>query len=102
MRAFIALCSVALVAGCATGPKAPAEEHVVPLDATNIVPAQRAGYKIVNKDGQKLYCKRSLNTGSHLRYTTTCLTEKEWEELADDSKRSIQAMKRDLIPKQGT
>lgn len=102
MRVLFALSAVVFIAGCASTPKEPAAERRVPIDATNIVPAQKAGYKVVNKDGQTLYCKRSLNTGSHLRYSTSCLTEKEWEDLADASKRSVDAMRRDSIPPHGT
>jgi hypothetical protein len=73
----------------------------VKLDSSNIVEAQRAGYKVVDKDGQKLYCKRDLNTGSHVRYTTACLTEEEWRAMADSSRRSVEAMSRARPPKQG-
>jgi hypothetical protein len=101
MRTVMILC-VALIAGCATSAKAPPEEREVPIDASNIVPAQQAGYKIVNKDGEKLYCKKTLNTGSHLRTTTTCLSEKEWEQLQDASRQSVEAMRRTAPPPHGT
>jgi hypothetical protein len=101
MRIVMILC-VALIAGCASSTKAPPETREVPIDASNIVPAQQAGYKIVNKDGQKLYCKKTLNTGSHLRTTTTCLSEKEWEEVQDASRRGIEAMRNTAPPPHGT
>jgi hypothetical protein len=90
------------IAGCAShASKEPAVERQVKLDSSNIVEAQRAGYKVVDKDGQKLYCKRDLNTGSHVRYTTACLTEEEWRAMADSSRRSVEAMSRARPPKQG-
>ena len=98
----ITFVSILLAAGCASGGKIePPAERVVQIDATNIVPAQKAGYKIVNKDGKALYCKRSLNTGSHLRYSTSCLTEQEWRELAETSERGVEEMRRNVPPPQG-
>lgn len=99
MRALTILC-IAFATGCAS--TTPPVEREVPIDATNIVPAQKAGYKMVNKDGQKLYCKRTLNTGSHLRYTTTCLSEAEWRQLQDTSRQSVEAMRRTAPPPHGT
>ena len=90
-----------VVAGCAgNAPKEPPVERQVPVDASNIVEVQKAGYKIVNKDGQKLYCKRDLNTGSHVRYTTSCLTEAQMTELIAASRRSLDAMRRDIPARQ--
>jgi hypothetical protein len=99
---WVVLTSIALVAaGCASSPKEPAVEKEVPIDATNIVPAQQAGYKVVNKDGQTLYCKRNLKTGTRLNRETACLTEKEWRTLAEESKRGVEAMRRTTPPRQG-
>lgn len=100
MRFSIMLAVIAL-AGCAGTPKEPAADRQVKLDSSNIVEAQKAGYKIVDENGQKRYCKRDLNTGSHVRYTTTCLTEEEWQEMIDASRRSVEAMSRTRPPLQG-
>jgi hypothetical protein len=97
------LCAVMAVAGCAGNAERPAPQEVreVPLDSSNIVEAQKAGYKIVDEDGKKLYCKKDLNTGSHLRKTTTCLTEAEWIAMIDASRRGVEAMRRNTIPPRG-
>jgi hypothetical protein len=97
------LFAVLAVAGCAGNAERPPpqEERQVPLDSSNIVEAQKAGYKIVDEDGKKLYCKRDLNTGSHVRKTTTCLTEAEWTAMIDDSRRGVEAMRRERIPPRG-
>lgn len=101
MRVSVTLAALAM-AGCAgTAPKEAPVERQVKVDSSNIVEAQRAGYKIVDKDGKKLHCKRDLNTGSHVRYTTACLTEEEWNAMAESSRRSIEAMSRARLPKQG-
>jgi hypothetical protein len=100
MRFSVTLAALA-IAGCAShASKEPAVERQVPVDASNIVEVQKAGYKIVNRDGQKLYCKRDLNTGSHVRYTTSCLTEQEMTALIQASRRSVDAMRRDIPPRQ--
>jgi hypothetical protein len=101
MRFSITLAALA-IAGCAGNARQePPVEREVKLDSSNIVEAQRAGYKLVDKDGQKLYCKRDLNTGSHVRHTTSCLTEAEWTAMAEASRRSVEAMTRARPPKQG-
>jgi hypothetical protein len=55
----------------------------VRLDASNIAEAQAAGYKIITRNGEKLYCRKDFVTGSHVGTRTTCLTEadrqKEYE-----------------------
>ena len=77
----------------------PAErERQVKVDATNIVEVQKAGYKIVDEGGKTLYCRRDLNTGSHLRKTTTCLTEAELNEALERSKRGVEDMARHQLP----
>ena len=101
MRFLIPLAVIA-VAACAGKPpqEAPAERKVH-VDSSNIVEVQKAGYKIVTKDGQKLYCKRDLNTGSHLRYTTSCLTEQEWTAMGDAARRGVETIRRTQAPMQG-
>jgi hypothetical protein len=61
----------------------------VPVDASNVAEVQRAGYKIVNKDGVKLFCRTDPITGSRVRTVTTCLTE---QELYDQMREMQQAM----------
>jgi hypothetical protein len=101
MRFWFPLAVIA-IAGCAgNAPQEPPVERQVKVDSSNIVEVQKAGYKIVNKDGQKLYCKRDLNTGSHVRYTTSCLTEEEWTAMIDASRRGVETMRRQRIPPRG-
>ena len=101
MRLLSMLAALTL-AGCAgTAERAPPAEKQVAVDSSNIVEAQRAGYEIVDQDGKKLYCKRDLNTGSHVRKTTTCLTEEEWTAMIDASRRGVEAMRRERIPPRG-
>lgn len=95
---------IVVLAGCAGKPERAPEadaERQVPVDSTNIVEVQKAGYKVVNENGKTLYCKRDLNTGSHVRKTTTCLTEAEWTAMVDASRRGVEAMRRQRIPPRG-
>jgi hypothetical protein len=78
-------------AGCATTePPSPPAARQVPVDAKNVVDVQRAGYKVVNRDGEKLYCRRELATGSHLNYQTTSLTEQQLNDQNGDAQQELE------------
>lgn len=64
------------------------------LDADKIMAAQKAGYKIKNENGKTLLCRRDLQTGSHTRYRTSCLTAQEWEQLKNDNELALKAIER--------
>lgn len=64
------------------------------LDAEKIMAAQKAGYKIKNENGQTLLCRRDKQTGSHVRYRTSCLTAREWEQLSNDNQQILKAIER--------
>jgi hypothetical protein len=61
-------------AGTTSTSAAPAADH--PADNSNAVSqsALKHGYKAVNKNGQLLYCRSEILTGTHFR-NTVCLTE---------------------------
>lgn len=85
--AFLALC------GCASTPKAPPAAPItrtVAVDATNVEEVQHAGYQIVNKDGEKLFCRRDPVLGSLVRYTTTCLTQAEMIQQQTSTQQSME------------
>lgn len=56
--------------------------------------AQRAGYQIKNENGQTLLCRRELQTGSRVRYHTSCLTGRQWAQLQEDTKLQLKSMER--------
>jgi len=91
---------IAAIAGCAGHPQqsgAPAGQPVaqqpvtkqVPVTLSNATEVQHAGYKLVNKDGEKLYCRTDPITGSRLQTKTQCLTE---QELYDQNHQTQNAM----------
>jgi hypothetical protein len=87
------LCALALLAGVGcttTAPQSPPVPHQVPVDAKNVVDVQRAGYKIVNKDGQTLYCRRELATGTHINNQTTCLTAEQLAQQMSDAQQGLE------------
>jgi len=57
-----------------------------PVDASNVTEAQAAGYRIVNKNGETLYCRKTFLTGSRPKSTTSCLTAAQWTELSEQSR----------------
>ena len=67
------------------------------VDGDALLRAQAAGYKLVNKDGKELFCKKEMVTGSRLATRTRCLTLAQIEEqrnatkdmLLDMSRRSV-------------
>jgi hypothetical protein len=71
-----------LISGCASQPKpatvvapgaAPTDKSAEVLKA--VQEAIDKGYKIVNEDGQTMYCRKSPKTGSRVQINLTCLTE---------------------------
>jgi hypothetical protein len=88
MKRFSVCILIAAVAGCAGHPQqsgpAPGQPVAqqpatkqVPVTMANATEVQHAGYKLVNKDGEKLYCRTDPITGSRLQTHTQCLTEQE-------------------------
>lgn len=71
------------------------------LDAEKIMAAQRAGYQIKNENGQTLLCRRDLQTGSRVRYKTSCLTAREWAQLEEDNKLQLKSMQRQPLKVEG-
>jgi hypothetical protein len=93
MRISLILFAVALV-GCASQP-APAPAPVtrqVQIDNSNVEAVQHAGYKIVNKEGEKLYCRTDAVTGSRIQTHTTCLTERELMEQNAATRQSLEPL----------
>jgi hypothetical protein len=92
MRVSLALLAVALV-GCASQPTTAPITRQVKIDGSNVEEVQRAGYKIVNKDGAKLYCRTDPITGSRTQVHTTCLTEREMVAQSESTRQSMERMK---------
>ena len=104
MRTLIScvLAASVLLIGCASQkPAEPPATQRVKVDGSNVAEAQAAGYKIVNQNGKTLYCSKELQTGSHVRTRTSCLTEKEWAQARDNARAAVQDMSRRVQAPQG-
>ena len=64
------------------------------LDADKIMAAQKAGYQLKNENGQTLLCRKELQTGSRVRYRTSCLTAREWDQLQKDTVQTMRTFER--------
>jgi hypothetical protein len=87
-----------LLVGCASKPPVTKQ---VPVNASNVAEAQAAGYKIVNENGKVLNCRKEQQTGSHVRFRTSCLTQEEWKQAAESGRATVQDMSRRVPPPQG-
>jgi hypothetical protein len=104
----------ALVVGCASQSQkappsaapagaaktAPAATPATPAPKT-VQDAQKAGYKIVNENGNTVYCRDQLKTGSHVRHETICLTMEELEAAREASHRNMDQLMKPVPPPQG-
>jgi hypothetical protein len=109
VMSIVPVCGLALImAGCATAPQpaaAPAAtSHVVPvsqLSAEEIVNLKRLGYKLVDNNGETLFCHTDTKLGSHLQHDNTCLTEREMIALREETQRRLQYITTQVPPMQG-
>jgi hypothetical protein len=116
MRAVIF--TIALIAtGCAGAPSGPPTRVIskasqtVPdappatkggaIDPALVLDAKRRGYSLVNENGEILYCRQNLRTGSHVTTDLTCLTEKEMTQLHEQTQRVLQNSQLQVPPPQG-
>lgn len=106
MRSVLIPIVVTLLAGCAqtssTLPE-PATSYVAaetPAPVT-LAEAQKLGYKIVNEDGQRLYCRETPRLGSHVKKDRICLTEAEMYEARNSNQRQFEDMKKTIGQRKG-
>ena len=78
MRALLLLTAV-LAAGCASQPTNQYAGHTT--DAGRLALAKNLNLKLVDTDGQKLYCRSDYETGSHIQRDTTCFTAEQLDQL---------------------
>jgi hypothetical protein len=91
MKIILALVAVTL-GSCASSPAPAPQTRQVKIDNANVEDVQRAGYKIVNKDGIKLYCRTDPITGSRIQTRTSCLTEREMQEQNQAVRQSMESI----------
>lgn len=117
MRTVLVI-TMAVAAGCAVRPNEPpaATQYVSStgqplermqtnpdgtIDAKLLANIKKAGYSIVNTNGEVLYCKAEAKLGSRVRSETTCLTAREFQMLHDNLEMSMSLLQQAPPPKPG-
>jgi hypothetical protein len=114
MRAYVM--AIALVmAGCAGRPAMapkptgssvqPAPPVLAPSEgetrAQRQAQAKAMGYTLVNQDGEDMYCRTSVQTGSRLKKETVCLTASDMGILREATRQTFSSPTLQMPPRQG-
>jgi uncharacterized lipoprotein YmbA len=108
MKAILLACALSL-AGCASEPATvpPAAPAAAPgtaaangqpqqppsdgeLQKQRLADALKRGYKLVNTNGEELYCRSDLATASHIQKNTVCLTARQLDEIHLRNQQSLE------------
>jgi hypothetical protein len=120
MRASLVITAL-VVAGCAGQPGSPpppatyvsksgqpmvAVNGANPADsveAQRLADAKKHGYKLVNTDGEVLYCRTEVQTGSHVHRDSemNCLTAAQVDDMHNQSQEAMKAFRSTAAPPQG-
>jgi len=102
MRTILFATMIALLAACAARPPEPTQTvRAVKVNSGNIQRVIKGGYTIVDEKGRVLICRSEAKTGSHIEKTTSCMTEKEWDDLAEATARGVDRAKTSAPPPMG-
>lgn len=98
MRAPMLIVALAVV-GCATQPSAPAPTSAVApstvappadsVEAQRLAAAKNLNLKIIDKNGQQLFCRSNLVTGSHIQRDQTCYTADQLDHMEAQMQRDL-------------
>jgi hypothetical protein len=72
-----------------------------PITSEKILAMQKEGYTIANQNGETYFCRKEVKTGSRVARETVCLTEKEIDDLREQTQRGLGNMMRQQPPPQG-
>jgi len=95
MRAQI-LVTAMLIGGCASQPAGPptlsspaAAVPTAEIEAQRLAQARNLSLKVVNKDGQQLYCRSNFITTSRIQRDTTCYTGDQLDKMEAQQQREL-------------
>ena len=92
MRAQILLTAM-LVAGCASQPTNPQTTSsggaIAASDAQAMALAKNLNLKVIDKDGQQLYCRSNFVTASRIQRDTTCYTADQLDKMEAQQQREL-------------
>ena len=60
------------------------------LQKQRLADALKRGYKLVNTNGEELYCRSDLATASHIQKNTVCLTARQLDEIHLRNQQSLE------------
>jgi hypothetical protein len=95
MRALMLVMAM-LIGGCASQPASPptpsspaAAAAAGDIGAQRLAQARNLNLKVVNKDGQQLFCRSNFITTSRIQRDTTCYTADELDKLEARQQREL-------------
>jgi len=92
MRALMLLAAI-LGAGCASQPTNPqAASSAAPpaiTDTQRLAIAKNLNLKVIDKDGQQLFCRSNFVTASRIQRDTSCYTADQLEKLEAQQQRDL-------------
>jgi hypothetical protein len=70
------------------------------LDAKKVADAKKAGYSLVNTNGEQLYCKTEVPIGTHIHKNTdtTCLTQAQMDAREAAMRNALQGLPQSQSP----
>ena len=71
------------------------------LDAKRLVDAKKAGFTVINKDGEPLFCRTEPVLGSRIEKQTTCMTAKQMDDIHAQTQQGMQQYMRTNAPVSG-
>jgi hypothetical protein len=95
MRALM-LVTAMLIGGCASQPASPptpsspaAAAPTADIGAQRLAQARNLNLKVVNKDGQQLFCRSNYMTTSRIQRDTTCYTADQLDSMEAQQRREL-------------
>jgi len=61
-----------------------------------------SGFTLVMKNGAPTYCRDDLKTGSHIVTQRTCLSQREYDSLEEDTRRDVDRIRNTINPMMGS
>src|ERR1700736_1673207 len=88
-----------VAAGCASQPAnylspSGAAVPTANIEAQRLAAAKNLNLKVVDKDGQRLFCRSNLGTGSHISRDTRCYTAEQLDKMQEQTQRDIESFYR--------
>jgi hypothetical protein len=92
MRALM-LAMAMLIGGCASQPAGPPTASsggaIAASDAQRLALARNLNLKVIDKDGQQLFCRSNFMTASRIQRDTTCYTADQLDKMEAQQQREL-------------